>query len=100
MIELSKNYRIVFDQNNVILEKLVRIGTPKNRKTANPRQEWKELTYHSTLKSALKNYTDLELKNSDSLEDLVCRLVALEKQINELLEFRRLEAEESRNVKN
>jgi hypothetical protein len=84
MIKISDQYRIVFDSNNVVLEKFVKIGSPRNKKPGNPRQDWREIAFFSTIKSALRHYAELELQDSNSLEDLVQRLSSFEKRFDEL----------------
>lgn len=90
MINLSDEYRIVTDPHNIILEQYMAIGAPKNKRKANPRKEWKEIGYFSSIKNAFKAYVNLDLKEATSLEDLVIRISKFEKRVDELFELKNL----------
>ena len=58
------------------------------------------MAYLSKITNALKYYFDQELRDATSLEDMVRRLVALEKQIDDLFELKCLETERKLIAKN
>jgi hypothetical protein len=84
MIQLSDEYRLINDPLNVILERKMAIGTPEDKKKNNPRKEWKEVAYFSSIKNAFKHFIKLEIKESSSLSDLVIRLEKFEEKVDEL----------------
>ena len=79
-MKLDDNYRLVYDENNVVLryeENRVRI---KKDETKEP-YLFNEDRYYPTVKSALKAYLNISLKGSRSIEDIISRIEKAEKMI-------------------
>ena len=83
-MELDKNYRIVYDETNVILqfheirEKTKKIDNSKER------YEYIDNFYYPTVKHALKGYINKCLKYSNSMLELICSIEDLELKIDKL----------------
>ena len=82
MIQINTNYRLNFDESNIIVEKHHPGFRDKKR------SDWKDVAYFNRFESALKFISNQELKTSDSLEDLIKRLSQFEKEVDRLFKLR------------
>lgn len=84
MIQLDSEWRIEFDENNVelIWEKEV-LG--KNKKTGEEKMVTQSKShYYPHVKSALKRYLQEELKDTDSIEQILERINEVETKIDNI----------------
>ena len=81
---LDGNYRIVYDENNVVLQ--FHEIREKTKKLDNSKEsyEYVDNFYFPTVKHALKSYINKSLKYSNSHLDLICRIEDLELKIDKL----------------
>jgi len=79
-MNLSENYRIVYDAKNVILQ----FYETRFRKEGNVPYEYTDDTYHQTVKDALKAFLQKSIKGSGSVEECLKRIDEVEKQIEEV----------------
>lgn len=84
MIELSKNYRIMFEPNNVVLQQRKSIGKKLKNGEKQVDYHWADSAYFSTVQSAVRHFANLNLKRSTDFDDLLRRLAKLEQQIDKL----------------
>lgn len=80
-MQISENYRIVFDENNVILQYFEIRERVKKDGTAET-YEYQSNTFHGSVKQALKAFLAKNLIGSKSVEDLVARIESVEEKIN------------------
>ncbi len=92
MIQLSEKYRLSFeDKHNVILEKQSIVGdNPVTRKKSerSGEVEWKQISFHPTIRPAIKAYFEIELRQSESMKDLFFRLNKLEEDMEKLFDYK------------
>lgn len=82
-MQLSHNYRLVFDENNVTLQYFEM--REKNKKDGTKEMyEYQSNTYHGSVKQALKAFLALEIKGSESVADCFARIESAEKKIDQL----------------
>lgn len=82
-MQLSHNYRLVFDENNVTLQYFEM--REKNKKDGTKEMyEYQSNTYHGSVKQALKAFLALEIKGSESVSDCFARIEEVEKKIDSL----------------
>lgn len=82
-MELGHQYRIVFDENNVILQ----FYESRERKKKDGKTEdyvYEENTYHLTLKGALTAYMNKVVKRSETAEEVLKKLCEVEAKIDAL----------------
>lgn len=79
-MKMSENYRILFDENNVILQYFdIR---EKNKKDGSVEEyEYQQNTFYPTVKTALLAFLSKSLHGSASVEDLISRIERVEKII-------------------
>lgn len=84
-MELSENYRVVYDSRNVIL--LFHEMKERNNKETGEKEfyEATKETFHNTLKDALQAFINKSLKGSKSVEECLQRIKKAEERIEELL---------------
>ena len=91
MIKLSEDFRLSFEvKNNVTLEQKYIVADDASGKESKRKGEvsWKQIGYHSAIKSAIKQYIEIELQKSDCIESLLKRLSELEIKIEALFRVR------------
>lgn len=89
-MELSENYRIVYDSRNVILQfHEMREKTAEIKKRVGGKDgpyEVVEETYYPNLKQALQAFLHKSTKGSESIEECIQRIEEAEKKIEEFIE--------------
>tara|TARA_R110000851_G_scaffold291462_5_gene445839 strand:- start:2146 stop:2397 length:252 start_codon:yes stop_codon:yes gene_type:complete len=81
-MELDENYRILHEENNVILQFYEnRIRTKKDN--SNEEYEFTQNYYHPTLKSALKSYLNKSIAKP-SISEVINKIEEVEKLILKL----------------
>lgn len=84
-MELSKNYRLSYDEKNVILQFFEpRIRTKKDG--SEEPFEYVHDTYHGTIKNALKAFVQKSIRGSESVEEILARIAEVETKIDLLCE--------------
>lgn len=76
-----------FDASNIVIEQLKKIQiTIDNKKTGEIKNDWVVLSYHGTLRNALKNLVDVKLSNEDykSINQVLEDIERLKKFIEKL----------------
>lgn len=82
-MQISDNYRIVFDEKNVILQFFEQ--RQKNKKDGSKENyEYTDDTYHISVKQALKAFLQKNLIGSKSAEDCLSRINEVENKIDSL----------------
>jgi hypothetical protein len=82
-MEVDEKFRIVYDENNVILQfHEIRIKSKKDE--TKEEYEFVDNFYYSNIAQALKSYTNKCLKGSDSISELIQRIENLETLIPNL----------------
>jgi hypothetical protein len=82
-MELDKDYRIVYEENNVTLQyHEIKIRTKKNGEKEN--YEFVDNFYYPNLQSALKAYSNKALSYSKSIKDVLDRQYNIELLIKQL----------------
>lgn len=82
-MKLDEKYRIVYDENNVVLQFFEQ--RVKEKKDGNKENyEFVDSFYFPNIKQALKSYANKTLKGSSSFLDLICRIELLESKIDNL----------------
>lgn len=83
-MDLDENYRILYDETNVILQfHELRIKGEK-AKNKGEQFEFTQDYFYPNIKSALKSYINKSLKGSNSILDLVCRIEDLENRVSNI----------------
>lgn len=82
-MQLSDNYRLVFDENNVTLQ-YFEIREKKKKDGTKEPYEYQSNTYHNSVKQALKAFLALEIKGSESVADCFARIEEVENKIDQL----------------
>lgn len=82
-MELDNKYRIVYDENNVILQ-FHEIRVKNKKDDTKEDYEFVDSFYYPNVKSALKSYVQKSIKGSQSVLDLMCRIDDLEIKIDKL----------------
>jgi hypothetical protein len=91
MIQLSDDFRISFEvKDNVTLEQSHVVGDAILGKESKRKGEtiWRQVGYHNTVRSAVKQYFELELRKSENIADLLARLDEIERQVDVIFAFR------------
>lgn len=82
-MDLDNNYRIVYDESNVILQfHEIRTRYPKDGDPVE--YEFTEDTFHPNLEWALKSFVKKAVKYSASIDEVLVRLSELNKLISNL----------------
>lgn len=76
-MNLSENYRVVYDPNNVILQ----FFETRFRKDGKTPYEYQEDTYYPNVKTALMSFLQKSIKGSKSIEDCLNRIKEAEEKI-------------------
>ena len=82
-MELDDKYRVVYDENNVVLqfyEKRVKTKKSGDKET----YEFTDNFYYPNIKSALKAYLNKSIKGSESVKVVLERINLVENRINQL----------------
>lgn len=84
MINLNKNYRIVFDDNNIFLQFFELREKNKKETEEKVEFEYTENCYYPNVKSALKGFLNKYLDGSSSVDEVLKRTDEVENIINNL----------------
>lgn len=79
-MELSKNYRIVKDENNVILQ-FHEYRTREKGKLKGELYEFTDDYYYPNLKTALKSYVNKTLSFCSDIEEVLLKISELEDKL-------------------
>lgn len=82
-MELDDKYRVVYDENNVVLqfyEKRVKTKKSGDKEV----YEFTDNFYYPNIKSALKAYLNKSIKGSESVKVVLERINLVENRINQL----------------
>lgn len=81
---LNKNYRIVFDDNNTVLQ-FFELREKTSKETGEKTEfEYTENYYYPNIKTALKSFLNKSLDGSSSVEEILKRIGEVEGVINNL----------------
>ena len=83
-MQISDNYRLVFDEHNVTLQFFEIREKEKKDGTKEP-YEYQSNTYHKNIKQALKAFLSLSLIGSESVADCLLRIERVEEKIDSLV---------------
>lgn len=82
-MQLSENYRLAFDENNVTLQFFEQ--REKNKKDGTTEMyEYQSNTFHGSVKQALKAFLAKNLIGSESVADCLSRIEFVENKIDEI----------------
>ena len=82
-MNISENYRLVFDEYNVTLQFFEQKIKTKKDGTKEP-YEYQENSYHKTVKQALNAFLQKSLISSKSVEEILQRIAEVENKIQQM----------------
>jgi hypothetical protein len=89
VIQLDDNYRILYDENNVILQHHeIKIRTKLTGEKVD--HEFTENYYYPNIKMCLKSYCNKSLKYSLSITEILDRIKKLEIKIDKVLSYEKI----------
>ena len=83
-MDLDSKYRIVYDDNNVVLQFHEKRKRVKVKTGVEEDYEYVDNFYYSNMKQALKNYVNKSLKGAESIDKLIIAIEKLETKIDNL----------------
>ena len=86
-MRLSNEYTLEYDENNVVLV----FSEPRTRVKKNGTTEeyiYTDKYYYPNIKSALKSYLNKSIKGAKDIQDLVDKILNVEKKIDNLSEVK------------
>lgn len=84
MLSLSENYRIVYEESNIVLQYYEQRMREKTKTGEKEEYEFKENYYYPDLKSSLRKYLQLSLEGSESIEEVLKRITEVETVIKNI----------------
>lgn len=82
-MEIAQNARILFDENNVILQFFEQRERTKKDGTKEP-YEYQDNYYYGSVKQALKSYLNKSLKYAENIQEILRRIDEVEQKIDAL----------------
>ena len=83
-MQLNKNYRIIFDENNTVLQFFEMREKTKKETDETTMFEYTENYYYPNIKTALKGFLNKSLDGSSSVEEVLKRIYEVEGVVNNL----------------
>jgi hypothetical protein len=83
-MQLNKNYRIIFDENNTVLQFFEMREKTKKETKETTTFEYTENYYYPNIKTALKSFLNKSLDGSNNVEEVLKRVDEVESVINNL----------------